>query len=54
MEETVEKIISFAIEQVKNYGHFDRHAIFDEVSHRLAFESETELNMEYFDELEDE
>ena len=51
MEETVEKIINYAMAQVKHYGHHDRYAILDEVSHRLNFESEAELKMEYFDDM---
>lgn len=54
MEETVEKIINYAIKQVEHYGHQDRYAILDEVSHRLTFESEAELKMEYFDDVNNE
>lgn len=48
MEETVEKIINYAIAQVKDFSHQERWAILDEVSHRLTSESETELKMEFF------
>lgn len=48
MEGTVEKIINYAIAQVKYFSHQERWAILDEVSHRLTSESETELKMEFF------
>ena len=48
MEGTVEKIINYAIAQVKDFSHQERWAILDEVSHRLTSESEAELKMEFF------
>ena len=38
MEGTVEKIINYAIAQVKDFSHQERWAILDEVSHRLIRE----------------
>ena len=52
MEETVEKIIEHAMDEVRHYGYCDRYAILDEVSRRLRVESENALKMEYFDDMD--
>ncbi len=48
MDETIEKIIEQAMDEVRPYGHCDQYAILDEVSRRLRVESENALKMEYF------
>ena len=48
MDETIEKIIEQALDEVKHYGNCDIYSIFDEVSRRLRMESESALKMEYF------
>ena len=48
MEETIEKIIDQAMDEVRHYGHWDQYTILDEVSRRLRVESENALKMEYF------
>lgn len=48
MDETIEKIIGQAMDEVRHYGHCDQYAILDEVSRRLRVESENALKMEYF------
>lgn len=48
MDETIEKIIEYALDKVKHYGNCDKYTILDEVSRRLRLESESALKMEYF------
>lgn len=55
MEETIEKIVEFAMKTIKGYGYSDQYYLLEEVCRRLQTEGTNALQMEYFmEEVDDE